>query len=453
LNLEFGCKSSDIRDFPNFHRKTLGAFLAKPGTISFHTFGCRLNQAETAALQNSFERQGWEVVEDTSNSEVVVVNTCTVTANGDADTRRLVNRVRRKHPDARIALVGCQAQVQADTLSEMDNVAWVVGNDRKMELPEIIGTNDNAVVADAISTEPFVVETAAVDRRHTRANLKMQDGCDFFCLFCVIPYARGRARSRVFDDLIREAGELVDAGHHELVLTGVNIGTYDHEGRGFAEVIDGLLAVPNLSRLRISSIEPTTIPERILDHMTGETPLCRYLHIPIQSGCDETLFAMNRRYSIEEYSEFLMLAHDRVPQIGLGTDVIVGYPGETDAHFDTTYDTLRALPYAYFHVFSYSERDMAKGRKVHTEKVDPQTIASRSKALRELSERKRRIFMETHLGQEAVVLFEQCRDGWWDGLTDNFVRVRVRSDKNLENVMAPVHLEAISGPAMTAKLI
>ncbi len=421
--------------------------------VSFHTFGCRLNQAETASISNSFARRGYAISDRSESSDVAVINTCTVTANGDQDTRKLVNRIARTSPNTKIALIGCQAQLQAEKLAALPNVQWVVGNARKMDLVSIIDEGvhspDARTIVDPISAKSFTIANDGIDSRHTRANLKIQDGCDFHCFFCVIPYARGRARSREFWDLIREAKNLAAAGHKEIVLTGVNIGTYEHDGKQFLDIVDELEGVNGLARVRISSIEPTTIPDALFARM-GRTNLCRFLHVPLQSGSDELLFKMNRRYTVADYREFINEAFKSVPEVCLGTDVIVGYPGETDTHFEETLDLLTELPLNYFHVFSYSEREDAKS-KLFDGQVSPVEIKRRSRVLRELSHRKRQRYMERFLGTTVSVLFEQKKTEW-TGVTDNFIRVRVKSDSNLKNEVVPVRLEKVDGGEMTGTI-
>lgn len=423
--------------------------------VSFYTFGCRLNQAETASIARGFERCGYDVVDFSQPADMVVVNTCTVTENGDADTLKLVRRIARRQPTARVALVGCQAQLQASDLKDLANVHWVVGNNDKMDLVSIINADphpaETAVHAGAISRQPFTLTDTSVDHLHTRANLKIQDGCDFFCLFCTIPYARGRGRSRVFADLMQSARDLLTAGHRELILTGVNVGTYEHEDRGILQVVQSLLQLPDLLRLRISSIEPTTIPTALFPLMAGDTPLCRHLHIPLQSGSDHVLKKMNRRYLTAEYRDFLLQAHQAIPDLCLGTDVMVGYPVETEAHFDETVDFLRELPFAYFHVFSYSERELAKSDLLGPP-LDVHEVRRRSRLLRQLSDRKRHLYMERFIGRDVPILFEQQKDGWWTGLSDTYIRVKVRSNHDLTNHHLPVRLEAIDGLAMTGQL-
>ncbi len=424
-------------------------------TVSFYTFGCRLNQAETAILEQSFRKAGYAVVDIRQPADVVVVNTCTVTEHGDADTRKLCNRIRRLNPHARIALVGCQAQVQRDKLLNLPNVHWVVGNARKLELRQILESTPPSagpsVIAPVIRKQSFTVPFVGVDRYHTRANLKIQDGCDFFCSFCEIPYARGRARSRRFSDLLAEAVALARAGHHELVLTGINIGTYRDGQKSLVDVLDALEQVEGLWRIRISSIEPTTIPDAVLDKMAQGGNVCRHLHVPLQSGSNVILKAMNRLYTVEEYTDFVQQAWNRIEGLCLGTDVIVGFPGESDAAFQETYHLLRDLPLAYFHVFSYSERQHARSRRLE-QKVPPGVVKQRSRLLRELSHRKRQQFMHRFVGKVLPVLFEQEKNGVWVGLTDNYLRVRVSADFNLRNQLLPVRLQAVDGSTLVGEL-
>jgi threonylcarbamoyladenosine tRNA methylthiotransferase MtaB len=424
--------------------------------VAFYTIGCRLNQAETAVLQQSLEEQGCQVVDFHQSAEVVVINTCTVTENGDADTRKLINKINRIHPRARIALLGCQAQIEREALLEMPNVFWVIGNSRKMEFAGILqnSLNDSQpqVITPVIRRESFTQPAAGIDRRHTRANLKIQDGCDSFCSFCVIPYARGRARSRVFQDILKEAGELAAAGHREVILTGINIGCYSYENKTLPDVIEALEKIQSLRRIRISSVEPSTIPYAVIERMKGGSKLCRHLHIPMQSGSDAVLRSMHRNYSAKEFADFIYTVHDQLPEICLGTDVIVGFPGESDVHFQETCQLLSDLPLAYFHVFSYSERPLARSRKLGP-KVPPETIEQRSKILRELSAGKRRQYLENTIGTIQPVLFEQSKNGCWNGLTDTYVRVKVRSTEPLHNQILSVRIGEVDRNGVIGTLI
>ena len=414
--------------------------MSKP-TISFNTLGCRLNQSETVIIERNFELNGYNVVHFNQPADIAVINTCTVTENGDSDARWLVNKVSRLNPHVRIALIGCQAQIQKEQLLKWPNVQWVVGNASKMNLMVIIReeSSNPQVIVPTIDRKPFTMPWTGIDPHHKRANLKIQDGCDFFCSFCEIPYARGRARSRIFEDILLEAKALVASGHKEVVLTGINIGTYDYDHKTLLDIIDALEQVDGLYRIRISSIEPTTIPKELIEKMAKATKLCRHLHIPLQSANNEILTAMKRKYSKEEFRNFIEMAHERVNQICIGTDVIVGFPGETDEQFEETYEVLRDWPIHYIHAFSYSQRHLAKSQGF-SNPVDPQIIHKRSESLRNLSQRKRDSFDQSLSGTTQKVLFEGEKNGFWTGVTDNYVRVSLKSDQNLKNQLLSVKL-------------
>lgn len=429
--------------------------ITKP-TIAFYTLGCRLNQSETAVIQKTFEHNGYTIVDLNAGADIVIVNTCTVTENGDADTRRLVNKINRLNPKSRIALIGCQAQVQKEKLLDLPNVKWVVGNAKKFDLvsilKELADDEQTHVIMPSFNKESFTVPLAGIDDKHTRANIKIQDGCDFFCSFCEIPFARGRARSREFSDIIKEVTTLAAAGHKEVVITGINVGTYGNDHKTILDVICALENIPDLKRIRISSIEPTTIPKEFFTKMSQDNKLCRYLHIPLQSGHDDILSAMKRKYTYEQFNEFIEHARSTVPDICIGTDVIVGFPGETDEHFRITEERLREAPIDYFHIFSYSKRNVAPSRHL-TNEVPSHVISQRSEILRDLSLRKRRVFQERFIDCTIDVLFEEEKDGYWTGLTDNYLRVNVRSDKNLANEIFPVHIFAIEKGQLVGTLV
>lgn len=410
--------------------------------------GCRLNHTEAAAWAGQFAEKGYTIVPWGEPTEVAVINTCSVTHRAEAHCRNIVRRALRDSPDAFVVVAGCYAQSDFEALSKIPGVDLIVGTEYKDTFADYLDRPrklpDPVVLHSArISREEFEVpSTGRYDS--TRANLKVQDGCDFFCSFCIIPYTRGRERSRRFDDLLREARELAEAGYRELVLTGVNIGRYENHGRTLADVADGLEEVPGVDRIRITSIEPTTVEDRLLGAMAGEGKLCRYLHLPVQSGDDGVLSGMGRRYTAKEYHEFAERAAASVPGLGLGTDVIVGFPGETDAAFERTRRVLSGLPFAYYHVFSYSPRAGTKAAQSPGQ-LPPGVIAERSRALREDSDRRRREFAAAHLGRTVEVLFEQRdRAGRWTGLTDSYLRVGVVSPVPLENELRSVRVASVA---------
>jgi threonylcarbamoyladenosine tRNA methylthiotransferase MtaB len=424
--------------------------------VSFYTFGCRLNQSETNTIEQTFREDDYTIVNIHNEADLVIINTCTVTENGDLETKRLVQKVSRLNPQAKIALIGCQAQIQKEKLSTLPNVHWIVGNAKKMDIKSIIretaavhpSLNRVAqVITPTISRDSFTIPITQHDPKHKRANLKIQDGCDFFCSFCEIPYARGRARSREFHDLLKEAQVLVEHGHQELVLTGINIGTYKHNDFDFMDVIDALEQINGLKRIRISSIEPTTIPQKLIEKMAGQTKLCRYLHIPLQSAHNEILSLMKRKYTSEEFFQFIKEARHAVQDICIGTDIIVGFPGETERHFSHSEEQLREGPIDYIHVFSYSERHMAKSQYL-PEPISQNTINARSQILRDLSERKRNLFYQKVRGRNEPVLFESRKGNMWYGLTDNFVKVKFEHTQNLSNTFLTLHLNRVEDDAV-----
>jgi threonylcarbamoyladenosine tRNA methylthiotransferase MtaB len=289
---------------------------------------------------------------------------------------------------------------------------------------------------DRLDPENFSIEGIG-DYSTTRAHVKIQDGCQFMCAFCLIPFARGRERSRLADDAVREAEGLVQRGHRELVLTGVNIGQYQDQGLDLLGLIIRLEAIEGLERIRISSIEPTTIPEGLLEYMKTSEKLCRFLHVPLQSGDDGILRVMNRRYSVQDYRSAMQRAVEMIPDVCFGTDVMVGFPGEGQREFLNTLDFIRDQPFAYAHVFSYSPRPGTASTKMGGQ-VPSEEIKHRSQTLRQLSGNKREMFQQRFLGRELSVLFEQEVDGVWSGLTDNYLRVDVRASGHLKNTVHTV---------------
>ena len=424
---------------------------SQPRRVSFYTVGCRLNQAETALLVDRFSHFGFSQVKFGEPTDVLVVNTCSVTEEAEADCRRVIRRVLRRSPQAFVAVTGCYAQTGTEKLQTIDGIDLVLGTQYKMQLPEYLAS----LPTYEKCTKPELVHTRKIDHENfslegtgeyvtTRANLKIQDGCQFMCSFCLIPFARGRERSRYADDAIREAEALAQRGHRELVLTGVNIGQYQDDGTDLLGLIERLEAITELDRIRISSIEPTTIPDGLLEYMLSSDKLCRYLHVPLQSGDDRILNAMNRRYSAREYSLFIEKAVSTVPDLCVGTDVMVGFPGEGEREFANTQSLINDLPFAYLHVFSFSSRPGTAAAK-HLNPVSTEIIKQRSRALAKLSRAKRLQFYQRMMFQEVSVLFETQNDsGLWIGLTDHYVKVGVTSAEDLSNTIRHVEISGVT---------
>lgn len=397
-------------------------------------------------LTSSLRQAGYAVVPWGEAADLLVLNSCTVTSVADAKGRQWLRSVRRRHPQALVAVVGCYAQTDGDALAAAGLADVVVGNGRKLALADILMEQQmeqqaarQAVAPDAsaaadlplVLREPiprtaFTLEHFAASDAGTRGHLKVQDGCDFMCSFCIIPVARGRARARTLDNLLAEAEALAASGVQELVLTGVNLGTYAHEGRTLTDVVDALDGVAGVARLRISSIEPTTVDPGLLARMADPAhSLVPYLHLPLQSGAASVLAEMRRRYSPDDYRAFAEQALGQVPDLCLGTDVMVGFPGETDADFAQTRALLAGLPVAYAHVFPYSPRPGTRATRL-AEPVPPALRNRRAAELRQLSDSLRRRFHQGHMGRVLPVLFERGRAADQAvGLTPNYIRVQV----------------------------
>ena len=418
---------------------------------SLHTLGCRLNQAETTVLESQLRRDGYDVVEFGQPTDLLVVNTCTVTDEAERTCRYIIRKTLNHSPDAFIAVTGCYAQTGAQELRSIPGIDLIVGNQFKWDLPSFLPP------AQVLKKQPEaeVLHTKTIDRHDfvlpnfgdpdsTRALLKIQDGCNVMCSFCLIPFARGHERSRLADDILLETKMLVDGGYKEVVLTGVNIGQYRHHAVDLVELITRLEAIEGLERIRISSIEPTTVTGELLSHMATSKKLCPYLHIPLQSGDDEILSSMNRPYNVADFSELIRRATEHIPALGLGTDLMVGFPGESDEAFRRTVDLVETLPFAYFHVFTFSKRPGTAAAKLSPE-VPVHTARQRAKTLADLSRQKRLAFNERAIGTTVSVLFESgVTEGLRLGTTPHFLKVGVSSKVELSNQIRRVRITGAS---------
>lgn len=426
----------------------MGTMMTERPRASLHTLGCRLNQAETALLADRLQKDGYQIVAYGRPTDLLVLNTCSVTDEAERMCRYEIRRTLRHSPQAFVAVTGCYAQTGVEALQQVPGIDLIVGNRHKMSLPAHVPSpsalkkqpTPSLLHTKTLDRDDFVLDGAG-DYDSKRANLKIQDGCNFMCSFCLIPFARGHERSRRMDDTVREAEALVARGHRELVLTGVNIGRYAQDGSSLLYLIQRLEHITGLERIRISSIEPTTVPDDLLEYMAASTKLCRHLHLPLQSGDDKILRAMNRRYSVRDYAEFVERAVRTVPDLGLGTDVLVGFPGEGDAQFANTLAAATDLPFSYLHVFSYSKRPGTAATRM-ADAVPPATVKTRSRTLAELSRAKRMAFYQRYVGSTVDVLFETKDDaGLWTGLTGNYMRVGVTSGNDLANSLRRVAIE------------
>ncbi len=414
--------------------------------VALYTLGCKLNFSETSTIARQFADAGYARVSLDEGADVVVINTCSVTDHADKKCRNIVRKAMNLNDQAYVAVIGCYAQLKPEEIAAIPGVDIVLGANEKFNLLDHIDESKEAeakIVATRIKeTKDFIPSFSSGDR--TRTFLKVQDGCNYFCSFCTIPLARGRSRSANVADTIKEAQKVAESGAKEVVLTGVNIGDFGTaHGENFLDLIRGLDQVEGIERFRISSIEPNLLSDEIIDFCAQSKKFVPHFHIPLQSGSDEVLKSMRRRYLTDLYRNRIERIHAAFDSPCIGVDVIVGFPGESDAHFQETYDFLHELNIAYLHVFTYSER--ANTTALRIDDVIPIPVRQeRNKKLRILSLKKKRAFYEQELGKTKTVLFEaDDHDGMMHGFTENYVKVVLPYDEKRVNQLHPVQLEHI----------
>ncbi len=397
--------------------------------VALHTLGCKLNYAETSTIGRQFTDRGFELVSSESPFDVFVLNTCSVTERAERECRQLVRRALRTSPEAYVVVVGCYAQLRPEELSRIEGVDLVLGSREKFRLFDYIADPVRKdlpqVFVSCIDESNEIAPAFAADAgQRTRAFLKIQDGCDYKCAFCTIPRARGESRSLSPGDVLRQARDIAAQGFKEIVLTGVNVGDYGKKiGSGLLDLLRGLETIDGIERIRISSIEPNLLTADLIGMIAGSPRLCSHFHVPLQSGSDTVLALMRRRYPTSVYRRLVETIREKDPGAGIGADVIVGFPGETDELFEETFRFLVELPVSYLHVFTYSERPGTPA-SAFGGSVDRTTRARRSEMLRNLSRKKRRAFYSSFVGRTLPVLLEgEHRRGRLAGLTSNYIRV------------------------------
>ncbi|WP_299390424.1 tRNA (N(6)-L-threonylcarbamoyladenosine(37)-C(2))-methylthiotransferase MtaB [uncultured Gelidibacter sp.] len=431
--------------------------------VAFYTLGCKLNFSETSTIARSFTNEGFDRVEFNEVADIYVINTCSVTENADKRFKSIVKQAQKVNPDAFVAAVGCYAQLKPQELADVNGVDLVLGATEKFNLTSYINELINnpernrgagEVHSCEIENADFYVGSYSIGDR-TRAFLKVQDGCDYKCTYCTIPLARGISRSDTMESVIKNAKEIAAQDIKEIVLTGVNIGDYGKGEFGnkkhehtFLDLVKELDQVEGIERLRISSIEPNLLKNETIDLVSKSRAFVPHFHIPLQSGNNDILKKMKRRYMRELYVDRVSKIKEVMPHACIGVDVIVGFPGETDEHFLDTYNFLNELDISYLHVFTYSERDNTEAAVM--DGVVPKKVrAKRSKMLRGLSAKKRRAFYESQLGSTRIVLFEsENKEGYIHGFTENYVKVKTPWNPELVNTLHEVELTKIDEDGM-----
>ena len=434
-------------------------------TVAFCTFGCRLNQYDTETIRTLLERfGGWRSVPFREPADVYVVNTCSVTARADATCRKAVRRIHAEHPDSTIVVTGCYAQRAPQEIAELPGVRLIVGAADRGDIARHMHGLRKGPAEIAVSpigrADEFVDVPITEMMEHSRAFVKVQEGCNEACSFCIVPQTRGASRSRRPESVLEQARELVDGGYVEIVLTGVHLGDYGLDlangRRSLVDLASEILELPGLQRFRLSSIEPASVSDALIELMAGNEKFARHFHIPLQSASNAILERMQRRYTREQFSALVLKIADAVPDCGVGTDVICGFPGESDADFQATFDCLAALPITYVHPFSYSVRPGSKAEEFG-DGVPGDVKKRRSAALKRLMRDKHRAFRERHVGCTLPVLLELSRRGQQTrvaGWTDNYLRVELGEGEaagERAGALATVEILALDGDGLRGR--
>ena len=429
--------------------------------VRFVTLGCKVNQYETNAMAQKFLEKGYQIIEEITpenediKPDICIINTCTVTNMSDRKSRQMLRRMKEKNPSTIVVAVGCYAQVAKKELAKIPEIDLVLGNNEKVEIvkyvEEYINNHINNVeLDDVMYSKEFSDFGDVTYTEKTRAVIKIQDGCDRFCSYCIIPYARGRVRSRKPENIISEITQIASKGIKEVVITGIHIASY---GKDFAmskdskltnyrliDLLEEINEIQGIQRIRLGSIEPLLITVEFVERLKKLEKICHHFHLSLQSGCDETLKRMNRRYTTAQFKEIVRLLRDTYSDVNLTTDIIVGFPGETDEEFNKTYQFLKEIKFYKMHIFKYSPRKGTKAA-VMPNQINGDIKEERSKKLIELSDRNEIEYNKSYIGKNVEVLFEEEKDGMYKGHTQNYIMVYCQSKEKLDNKIIDVVCE------------
>lgn len=432
--------------------------------IAFYTLGCKVNQADTASMENLFLRSGHQLVSFDGEADVYIINTCVVTNTGQRKSRQTIHRAIRKNPNALIVVTGCYPQTAAEEVKAIAGVDMIIGNQDRAQIVQLVEERlahrqtDTLDAVHKLTASTAFEEMAAGDiTDKTRAFLKIQEGCNQFCTYCIIPYARGPLRSRSLESIRTETQRLISAGFKEIVLIGIHLGCYGKEnpdGPTLYDAVKTVLDVPGVQRLRLGSLESVEVEPRLLTLMQEDARFCRHLHLPLQSGCDKTLQAMHRPYTTAKFKTLLADIKTKVPDIAITTDVIVGFPGETEADFETTCKFAESCGFSKMHIFPFSARKGTPAEKF-AGAVTEAVKKERADILGKIDETMHKAFLQAMVGQTAEVLFEQpAGEDYFEGLTGNYQRVFVKSgSRNLGGEILPVKITAFDGEKLLGEII
>jgi len=423
--------------------------------IAFHTMGCKTNFSETSTISSEMQRYGYEKVSYKDEADIYVLNTCSVTENADKEARKLIRKARRLNPFAKIAVIGCYAQLQPEQISKILGVDLVLGASEKFNLlshlNSLNGTNESKIITSTIKNISSF-QPSFTNGERTRSYLKIQDGCNYNCSFCTIPLARGRSRSDTIENTVKIAQNIADSGAKEIVLTGINIGDFGSEkDESFLQLIMTLDNLKGIERFRISSIEPNLLSDEIISFCANSNKFVPHFHIPLQSGSDSILKSMKRRYNTDLYKSRVEYIKELIPDCCIGVDVIVGYPGEGEEHFEQTKAFIENIDISYLHVFSYSQRKNTLAASLNNQ-VTKEHKDYRSKALHILSNKKQTEFYNQYINTIRPVLVEQSINGKIQGFTDNYIKVNIDKHLSCQNTIISVLLNDNKGSYMQGEI-
>lgn len=425
--------------------------------VAFCTLGCKVNQYETNAMTEKFINKGYEIVNFEEVADIYIINTCTVTNMADRKSRQMLRKVKEINPNAILVACGCYAQVAKDELKKIPEIDLIYGTNEKNKIVEYVEEyeKDNEkkeIVTDVMYQNEFLDFGPTSYTEKTRAVVKVQDGCDRFCSYCIIPYARGHVRSRKIQSVVEEITRIAEEGIKEVVITGIHLASYGKDAKPHMELITLLEAInkiDGIQRIRLGSLEPTLITEEFLQKLTKLEKICDHFHLSLQSGCDETLKRMNRRYTTDEFRKSTNLLKQAYPDVALTTDIIVGFPGETNEEFEKTYEFLKEIDFYKMHIFKYSQRKGTKAA-VMPNQIDGTIKEERSRRLIELSDKNEKMHNEKYIGKEVEVLFEEKDGEYIKGHTTNYKVVKVPY-KKIENTIEKVKVEKLDGLELIGK--
>ena len=410
-------------------------------TVAFCTLGCKVNQYETNAMMQKMIEAGYEVVDFETKADIYIINTCTVTNMADKKSRQMLRRVKEINPEAILVAVGCYAQVAKEKLEQIPEIDLILGINEKNDIVEYVEqASKNTYVSDVLHQTEFLDFGDVTYTEKTRAVIKVQDGCNQFCSYCIIPYARGRIRSRKPESVIKEITDVAKEGIKEVVITGIHIASY---GKDFnteyrlIDLLEKIQKVDGIQRIRLGSLEPTLITEEFVTRLKKLSKMCDHFHLSLQSGCDETLKRMNRKYTTDQFKHVVELLKNAYPEVHLTTDVIVGFPGETEEEFNKTYEFLKEIKFYKMHVFKYSPRSGTVAAKM-TNQIDGNVKEERSNKLIELSDKNEKEYNQKYIGKEVEVLLEEREGEYLKGHTTNYMVVKMKTNENLENTIQKV---------------